>query len=213
MGTMIGHAQKSFDHAATRLLVQTSPIKPNVSAPWANNARSSVNCSGDRRRCAPGCGWWRSSRQPCGGGSQEKKGADRGDPRDHALGRSRGGFGTKVQLLSDGAGLPLAVLALPGQAHEATQFKAVLNSVCVPQCRVAHGLVHNGLPLTGHTATSGFGISCGSIALWPSFHPNNGGGDRKLVGPLATIPCTTWSECGRTLYWLAQRVSLRRHAL
>jgi transposase len=33
----------------------------------------------------------------------------------------------------DGAGLPLAVLVLPGQAHESTQFEDVLNSVRLPQ--------------------------------------------------------------------------------
>ena len=40
------------------------------------------------------------------------------EPADHALGRSRGGWGTKVHLVTDGAGLPLAVAVSAGQAHE-----------------------------------------------------------------------------------------------
>ena len=53
---------------------------------------------------APGSGW-------CG----EKGGAQ--EPSDHALGRSRGGFSTKLHLVTDGRGLPLAIEATPGQAR------------------------------------------------------------------------------------------------
>jgi transposase len=41
-----------------------------------------------------------------------------GEPVDHALGRSRGGVGTKVHLVTDGRGLPLA-LHLTAQCHRA----------------------------------------------------------------------------------------------
>jgi transposase len=47
----------------------------------------------------------------------EKK-APAGEPPDHALGRSQGGFGTKLHLICDGAGTPLAVAVSPGQEHE-----------------------------------------------------------------------------------------------
>lgn len=50
------------------------------------------------------------------------------EPADHALGRSQGGYGTKMHLLSDGQGLPLAVTATPGQCHESTQFEAVMTA-------------------------------------------------------------------------------------
>lgn len=63
----------------------------------------------------------------------EKRGRDAREPHHHALGRSRGGFGTKVHLLCDGRGVPLAALLLPGQAHESTQFEAALDRVRVPQ--------------------------------------------------------------------------------
>jgi transposase len=44
-----------------------------------------------------------------------------GEPEDHALGRSQGGFGTKVHLICDGEGTPLAVAVSPGQQHETQQ--------------------------------------------------------------------------------------------
>jgi transposase len=48
------------------------------------------------------------------------------------LGRSRGGFGTKIHLVSDGNGLPLAVAVTPGQRQESTQFERVLDQVRIP---------------------------------------------------------------------------------
>lgn len=59
---------------------------------------------------------------------------DEQEPTDHALGRSRGGFGTKLHLLCDGQGLPLSALLLPGQAHESTQFETLLDTVRIA-CR------------------------------------------------------------------------------
>lgn len=54
------------------------------------------------------------------------------EPVDHALGRSRGGFGSKIHLACDGNGLPMAVTVTAGQRHESTQFEAVMGSVRVP---------------------------------------------------------------------------------
>jgi transposase len=51
------------------------------------------------------------------GGAAKKK-APAGEPGDHALGRSQGGFGTKLHLICDGAGTPIAVAVGPGQEHE-----------------------------------------------------------------------------------------------
>ncbi len=52
-----------------------------------------------------------------------------GEPEDHALGRSRGGFGTKVHLLVDGNGIPLAASLSAGQAHESKYVESLLGSV------------------------------------------------------------------------------------
>jgi transposase len=54
------------------------------------------------------------------------------EPSDHGLGRSRGGFGSKIHLVCDGAGLPMAVTVTAGQRHESTQFEAVMGQVRVP---------------------------------------------------------------------------------
>ena len=48
------------------------------------------------------------------------------------MGRSRGGFGTKVHLVCDGAGLPLAAVVTPGQRQECTQFESVMDAVRLP---------------------------------------------------------------------------------
>jgi transposase len=72
-------------------------------------------------------------RQPRRGRRREKK-VD-GEPADHALGRSRGGFGTKIHLVTDGHGLPLAVEVTAGQRHESKGFEPVLNAVRVPRRR------------------------------------------------------------------------------
>ena len=46
-----------------------------------------------------------------------------------ALGRSRGGWGTKVHLVVDGHGIPLAATITAGQAHESKQMAATLEQV------------------------------------------------------------------------------------
>ena len=54
-----------------------------------------------------------------------KKG-DPEEPEDHALGRSRGGYSTKIHLLCDGDGNPLHFHLSPGQAHESTFVDTLL---------------------------------------------------------------------------------------
>lgn len=58
-----------------------------------------------------------------------------GEPADHALGSSRGGFGTKVHLVTDGNGLPWAVHVTAGRAHESTVLERVMNTVRIPTRR------------------------------------------------------------------------------
>ncbi len=54
------------------------------------------------------------------------------EPPDHALGRSRGGFGTKVHLVCDGRGFIVAIYVTAGQAHESKAFEPTM----------AHRLLH-----------------------------------------------------------------------
>jgi len=49
------------------------------------------------------------------------------EPPDHALGRSRGGFGTKVHLVCDGHGFILAIHVTAGQAHESRAFAPTMD--------------------------------------------------------------------------------------
>ncbi len=59
------------------------------------------------------------------------RGAEKGDPEeptDHALGRSRGGFTTKIHLLCDGNGHPLQFQLTAGQAHENTALLPLLQA-------------------------------------------------------------------------------------
>ena len=51
------------------------------------------------------------------------------EPADHALGRSRGGFGTKVHLVTDGRGLPLALRLTAGPRQECEMLAPVLEAV------------------------------------------------------------------------------------
>ncbi|SPW34120.1 Transposase and inactivated derivatives [Edwardsiella tarda] len=48
---------------------------------------------------------------------------------DNGLGRSRGGFGTKIHLATDGGGLPLNIVLSPGQAHESQFAQRLLDGI------------------------------------------------------------------------------------
>lgn len=48
------------------------------------------------------------------------------EPADHALGRSKGGFGSKFHVVTDGKGTPLAIEVTAGQVHESTQAEALI---------------------------------------------------------------------------------------
>ena len=58
--------------------------------------------------------------------SGRRKKRDPDEPADHALGRSRGGYSTKIHILCDGRGSPLQFHLTPGQAHESTAFDTLL---------------------------------------------------------------------------------------
>lgn len=50
---------------------------------------------------------------------------------DNSLGRSRGGFGTKIHLATDGSGLPLNIVLSPGQAHDSQFAQRLLDGIGV----------------------------------------------------------------------------------
>ena len=53
--------------------------------------------------------------------------------KSEALGRSRGGFSTKIHLQVEGKGRPMALHLSEGQVHESTQMQATLDAVRVPR--------------------------------------------------------------------------------
>jgi transposase len=54
------------------------------------------------------------------------KKSDPDEPEDHALGRSRGGFGSKNHILCDSEGHPLHFHVSAGQVHDSTMLDTVL---------------------------------------------------------------------------------------
>ena len=87
-----------------------------------------------------------------------------GEPADHALGRSRGGFTTKLHLVTDGHGLPLAAGLSAGQAHESVHATHMLDAVSVPRRRP-------GRPRRRPTALAGDkGYSYPTIRRWLRRH-------------------------------------------
>ena len=78
-----------------------------------------------RDRLRPVCHrWQRDPVHVAAAGASKKKA--RPASRRTTLGRSQGGFGTKVHLICDGNGLPLAVTLSPGQEHETQQVHDLL---------------------------------------------------------------------------------------
>ncbi|TVQ51296.1 MAG: hypothetical protein EA377_12915 [Phycisphaerales bacterium] len=43
--------------------------------------------------------------------------------------QARGGFGSKLHLVTDGNGVPFRALVTAGQSHESTSFEALMNTV------------------------------------------------------------------------------------
>jgi transposase len=69
------------------------------------------------------------------------------EPADHALGRSRGGWTTKIHLACEQGRKPLSILLTAGQRGDSPQFEAVLEGIGVqrtgpgrPRCRPEHVL-------------------------------------------------------------------------
>ncbi|XYX40797.1 IS5 family transposase [Candidatus Erwinia dacicola] len=72
----------------------------------------------------------------CAAGAQKK---DPDIAGDNGLGRSRGGFGIKIHLATDGSRLPLNIVLSPGQAHE-SQFARRGHAVLADKIYSGHAL-------------------------------------------------------------------------
>jgi transposase len=92
------------------------------------------------------------------------------EPEDHALGRSQGGFGTKVHLLCDCHGIILAVFLTAGQRHEAKVFETVMSRVALPR--------RPGRPRWPERVGGDKAFSCPRIRTWLRRH--------RIVGVIPT---------------------------
>ncbi|MBU7596972.1 IS5 family transposase [Streptomyces sp. P38-E01] len=68
-----------------------------------------------------------------GVGQKEPPGGVGQEPDDHGLGRSRGGFSTKIHLACEQGQKPLSLLVTAGQRGDSPQFEPVLEAIGVPK--------------------------------------------------------------------------------
>ncbi|WP_443031226.1 IS5 family transposase [Streptomyces sp. 3213.3] len=87
---------------------------------------SEPGSKGGPREGTPGRDAVAEPRRPPGGGGAGGEG----------LGRSRGGFTSKLHLSADGCCRPLSLIVTPGQRADCTQFIAVLEKIRVPRSGV-----------------------------------------------------------------------------
>src|SRR5215212_5825265 len=82
--------------------------------------------------------WHQHPSSPQGGGRGKKGASSKGRDEREALGRSRGGYGTKACVIADGLGRAVAFILAPGQAHELPHAVPLLDRLPgVPQWVVA----------------------------------------------------------------------------
>lgn len=94
-----------------------------------------------RPGCSPGRSAWTprslgrtSTRRVPGKGDLQKQppgGVDGVEPADHGLGRSRGGWTTKLHLGCEQGQRPLSILITTGQRGDSPQFRAVIDQIRV----------------------------------------------------------------------------------
>jgi transposase len=71
------------------------------------------------------------ARQQAAGARRPK---DTGHP-DEALGRSKGGFSTKIHVRAEGGGRPMVTLITAGQRHEQSVFEALMETGAIKRTR------------------------------------------------------------------------------
>ncbi|MDO4585452.1 MAG: hypothetical protein Q4D62_15295 [Planctomycetia bacterium] len=64
------------------------------------------------------------------------------EPKNHDLGYSRGGCGTKIHLVCDANGNYMNAVLSAGQEHETQHFEAVVSSISVPYVAALPNAVH-----------------------------------------------------------------------
>ncbi|MFJ6784325.1 IS5 family transposase [Streptomyces yangpuensis] len=103
--------------------VDSTIVRAHQHAAGAHRSAAGSLLKGGRAGRTPGRDTVAEPRRPPGGGGAGSEG----------LGRSRGGFTTKLHLSADGRCRPLSLVVTPGQRADCTQFKPVLEKIRVPR--------------------------------------------------------------------------------
>ncbi|MGW3828900.1 IS5 family transposase [Streptomyces sp. NPDC005071] len=103
--------------------VDSTIVRAHQHAAGARRPATHPRFKGGRRPRTPGRNRVAAPPRPAGGGGAGGEG----------LGRSRGGFTTKLHLSADGRCRPLSLIVTPGQRADCTQFKPVLEKIRVPK--------------------------------------------------------------------------------
>ncbi|WP_431031514.1 IS5 family transposase [Plantibacter sp. RU18] len=112
------------------------------------------------RRSTPRSSGSTSTARHCPGsqGAQQNYKRFGAEPRDHAIGRSRGGLTTKNHLVCDGKGRALAFLLTPGQSADTSWMQATLAEIRVrgaagrPRTRPDRVMADKGYPSRSNRA-------------------------------------------------------------
>ncbi|MFD7561376.1 transposase [Streptomyces sp. NPDC059835] len=121
-------------------------------------------------------------RRPPGGGGAGGEG----------LGRSRGGFTTKLHLSADGRCRPLSLIVTPGQRSDCTQFTPVLEKIRVPR-------IGPGRPRSKPDSLAADKAYSNGPCRAPRHPAHDSGEDRQPARPPAQRPTR------RTAAWLRRR--------
>ncbi|WP_445978228.1 IS5 family transposase [Streptomyces poriferorum] len=103
--------------------VDSTAVRAHQHAAGARKAPSHRSSKGGRTGDEPGRSGTTKTGRPAGGGGQIGE----------CLGRSRGGFTTKIHLVADGRCRPLGLVLTPGHYGDGPQLERVLEQVAVPR--------------------------------------------------------------------------------
>jgi transposase len=88
--------------------------------PSPDGGTAAGQCPGEGKLGTPLCGWHD------GAGASARCRSQGENPEGEALGRSQGGFSTKVHLRAEGGGKLITLVLTPGQRHEAPVFPQLM---------------------------------------------------------------------------------------
>ncbi|MGW6318126.1 IS5 family transposase [Streptomyces sp. NPDC055099] len=106
--------------------VDSTTVRAHQHAAGARKSSPRGGSKGGRPGDEPGRSGAAETGRPLGGSP----------PSGECLGRSRGGFTTKIHLAADGRCRPLAIVLTPGHYGDSPQFERVLSQISVPRLGV-----------------------------------------------------------------------------